>query len=73
MSKGLKISIIIFIIAGSFALFGAIANVEGFELIKTICFWLGSALGFIVVLKVLLWDWNESKKDSKDQSFRLRK
>jgi hypothetical protein len=73
MSKNLKIFIIVFALAGCIALLGAIANVEGFDLIKTISYWTSCALGLGVIIKVLLWDWKEAKKDSKDRSFRLRK
>jgi uncharacterized membrane protein len=30
-------------------------------------------LGMLLVGKLLMWDWNEKKKDSTDKSFRLRK
>ena len=30
-------------------------------------------LGMLVVGKILMWDWNEKKKDSTDKSFKLRK
>ena len=30
-------------------------------------------VGGTILLKMLLWDWRQSKKDSTDRSFRLRK
>ena len=30
-------------------------------------------IGILLVGKILMWDWNEKKKDSIDKSFRLRK
>jgi uncharacterized membrane protein len=30
-------------------------------------------IGILLVGKILMWDWNEKKKDSTDKSFKLRK
>tara|TARA_B100001059_G_C17746849_1_gene534843 strand:- start:314 stop:535 length:222 start_codon:yes stop_codon:yes gene_type:complete len=30
-------------------------------------------LGLLIIGRILLWDWNHHKADSKDKSFRLRK
>ena len=32
-----------------------------------------SILGMLIVGKILMWDWNEKKKDSNDKTFKLRK
>jgi hypothetical protein len=32
-----------------------------------------SILGLLMAGKILMWDWNEKKANSKDKSFKLRK
>jgi len=73
MSKRFKVWFVLFVLAGSLALVGAIAGSQGFDAVKSITEYSALFLGGGVILKVLLWDWNEAKKDSTDKSFRLRK
>ncbi|HIB50527.1 MAG TPA: hypothetical protein EYO40_04515 [Phycisphaerales bacterium] len=74
MKNRTKVWIFVYFLAGFIAFLGAVFYSEfESELLRKIAGIGASVLGGSVILKILIWDWKEAKKNSKDKSFRLRK
>jgi len=67
-----KIWSLILVVLGFAFLLGLVAGILDWS-IKQYAYIPYSILGMLMVCKILKWDWDEKKKDSTDQSFKLRK
>ena len=67
-----KIWSLILVVLGFALLLALVAGILDWS-IKQYAYIPYSILGMLMVCKILMWDWNEKKKDSTDESFKLRK